>query len=132
MSSQIPTYHVCSICKFETCLDVTFILESPPLPPALLRHQASRRVTRRIRHHQCTCHLRHASGGRSPRVRVKKKEKKHSESSKTKDEVLESFHTDYRNLILSMPRALQPTSGRHGQHSYTVFLDQQHTGFMLL
>ena len=42
----------------------------------------------------------------------------------SKAEVLETFLEAYRPVIQKLPVCLWPTSSKHGQHSYTVFLGQ--------
>ena len=40
-----------------------------------------------------------------------------------RDMILQSFAEGYRPIITALPACLQPSSSKHGMHSYTVFLD---------
>ena len=65
-------------------------------------------------------------GKSESRVSKKKKGKKPQEPPrKTRDDILDSFEEEYRSMISSMPEPLLPSNTRHGQHSYTAFLDHQ-------
>jgi hypothetical protein len=45
----------------------------------------------------------------------------------TRAAVLNTFPEAYKAVIQSLPTCLWPTSAKHGQHSYTVYLGNQHT-----
>lgn len=65
---------------------------------------------------------RKAKSGGSKSKKPKKKNKAAPVESGVGD-VVASFDKDYHSLLSSMPEPLKPTSFRHGQHSYTVFLN---------
>ena len=57
-------------------------------------------------------------------TKSKKKQKREEPDPTVEDEteILESFAQSYRAIIRALPCALWPSSTRHGEHSYTVFL----------
>lgn len=55
--------------------------------------------------------------------KVIKEAPKEDEPEETEDAILESFLQGYRPIIRSLPVSLRPSSTRHGEHSYTVYLD---------